>query len=212
MNHVKVKICGITRVEDLRACVEAGADAVGFIIGFPESARNLSLTQAARLSSLAPPFIYRVAVTPIDQPELLHEICKQVGPDALQLHGRGSLDSKDLFKKVKLIRAIRGGEGAVQAAEQACANFDAVILDSLTERGIGGSGIIHDWNIGRKVRDRINPKPLILAGGLTPQNVRKAISKVSPFAVDVSSGVEKTPGRKDHGKVKAFISEAKGVL
>ncbi len=215
MRTVKVKICGITREEDLKMVLDLGADAVGFGVGVPLSPRNISLEKAEKLIKLVSIFVKSVLVmVPLNTDEIL-KACRKLRPDAVQIHGEKVFDVSALREKLPnmvFIRAVNANSiDALEAALEASKSFDAVLLDSLTQGRHGGTGIVHDWNLSKRVNQVIHPKPLILAGGLKPENVKDAICKVKPYAVDVSTGVESSPGIKDPEKVSAFIEEAKGV-
>jgi len=215
MGRVKVKICGITREEDLMTAVEAGADAVGFVVGVSESPRNLTFEKAKRLMRKIPIFVEGVAVTVSNDPNSLIEVYEELKPDALQIHGeklseasviRGSLPD------VRLIKAISAkSDNVVEDAVKASGAFDAILVDSFVNGEYGGTGVVNDWELSKRVRQAVHPKPLILAGGLKPENVKDAILLVQPYAVDVCTGVESRPGIKDPEKVLAFIENAKEV-
>jgi phosphoribosylanthranilate isomerase len=214
MNAVRVKICGITRKEDLNAAVTAGADAVGFVVGVPSSPRKISIDNAASLMNQIPPFVKSVMVTVPASLRELTEICKELNPDAVQIHGETLADInavKTHLSKTILIKAVKANSPQVVGnAEKAARVFDAVILDSFADGKYGGTGVVHNWKVSRIVRQVIHPKPLILAGGLNPENVAEAVQTVEPYAVDVSSGVEQRPGIKDHQKMVEFVEKAKG--
>lgn len=214
MNAVRVKICGITRKEDLNAAVAAGADAVGFVVDVPSSPRNLSIEKAVVLMKQVPPFVKSVMITVPTSLRELTEICEELNPDAVQIHGENLPNVnavKTKLSKTLLIRAVKANSHQVVGnAEKAARVFDAVILDSFTDGKCGGTGVVHDWKVSRIVRQVIHPKPLILAGGLNPENVAEAVQTVEPYAVDVSSGVEQQPGIKDHQKMVQFVERAKG--
>ncbi len=214
MRRVRVKICGITKLEDLHVAVEAGADALGFIVDVPQSPRNLSIDEAKRLMKETPILIKRVAVTVFRDVDQILRIYDELKPDAIQVHG-GSLAGKQMHKilgHIPIIRAINivSREDLKRALIEA-EFFDAILADSHVPGKYGGTGITHDWILSRKLREMIRPKPLILAGGLKPENVREAILLVKPFAVDVSSGVERKPGIKDRDKIISFIKEVRRV-
>ena len=210
MKSVKVKICGITNKDDLLYSISSGADALGFVCGFKDSKRNLDLNKAEELSNLVPPFVYKVVVTPIDDSAFLQKVIDKIEPNALQLYGySGKIPSIDR-KGVKLINAINLDQYSMSANDFS-KHFDAIVLDSISN-GMGGTGITHNWSRSNEIRKIVEPTPLILAGGLTPTNVSDAINIVQPFAVDVSTGVEKEPGKKDHSKIKLFINESKRGL
>ena len=211
MNNIRVKICGITQKEDLEFAVNAGADAVGFVVGVPSSPRNISLRKASNLIKQVSPFVKSVLVTVPQSLEELDDILKMLNPGAIQIHG-AYLDEKvrDKFPNRLLIRAVKANvKDAIIKAEEEAKIFDAILLDSCVEGKYGGTGITHDWRLSRKVKQAIHPKPLILAGGLTPENVADAVQAVEPYAVDVSSGVECQPGIKDHQKILKFVENAK---
>jgi phosphoribosylanthranilate isomerase len=215
MRKVKVKICGITRKEDLSIAVDAGADAVGFVVGVPSSPRNLPLIQAETLIKFVPIFVKSVLVTvPRNLTELL-KTCKQLNPNVIQLHGEMLFNTCNLRKELPSRSFIRGINAnpinAFETAVQTATVFDAVLLDSFVQGKLGGTGFVHDWEMSKRIKHAIYPKPLILAGGLDPNNVRNAVSLVQPYAVDVSSGVELQPGIKNFRKVIEFIENAKDV-
>jgi phosphoribosylanthranilate isomerase len=214
MPRVRVKICGITRKEDLDAAAAAGADAVGFVVGVASSPRNLSLTEAEKLMRQVPPFVKSVLVTVPSTLEELAKTCEKLNPDAVQVHGENLQDVGAVREKLSntlLIGAVKANHsGAVEDAVKAAKMFDAVILDSFVQGKHGGTGVIHDWNVSQQIKQVIHPKSLILAGGLNPENVAEAVRTVEPYAVDVSSGVELQPGVKDKLKMVEFVKNAKG--
>ncbi|MEM2816069.1 MAG: phosphoribosylanthranilate isomerase [Candidatus Bathyarchaeia archaeon] len=216
MMRVKVKICGITRREDLEAACSLGADMVGFIVGIPYSPRNLSLERAKALLRLVPESVKSVLVMAPNNPTQVLEAYKRLKPSVIQLHGSISLDFgflRDKLPDLMLIEALPiVGAETVERAKHTAAFFDGILADSYAAGKHGGTGVTHDWLISRRVRDAIYPKPLILAGGLNPENVEEAIEVVRPYAVDVSTGVESSPGIKDPGKVEAFIKRAKETV
>ncbi|MBO3799503.1 MAG: phosphoribosylanthranilate isomerase [Candidatus Brockarchaeota archaeon] len=208
---VRVKICGITRVEDLEFVVNAGADFVGFVVNVPSSPRNLKHDAAARLISAVPTDVKSVVVTIPKSLEDLNSVI-QLAADYIQLHGEPSLLIRltEEFRGKGIIGAVNARlPNALDLAVEYSKIFDIVLLDSLMDNGSGGSGKTHDWELSRIIRERLQPKPLILAGGLTPENVAAAVRIVKPYAVDVSTGVEARPGIKDPRKVSMFIKRAK---
>jgi phosphoribosylanthranilate isomerase len=211
---VKVKICGITRKEDLDAAAAAGADAVGFVVGVASSPRNLSLKEAERLIRQVPPFVKSVLVTvprSIDD----FETYEKLNPDAIQIHGENLHAAASVRLKIPntlLIGAVNVQlANALDVVSRASRIFDAVLLDSFANGRYGGTGVVHDWELSKRAKQVIHPKPLILAGGLNPENVADAVRTVKPYAVDVSSGVERQPGIKNHQKIIEFIKNAKDV-
>jgi phosphoribosylanthranilate isomerase len=214
MSVVRVKVCGITRKEDLDAAAAAGADALGFVVGVASSPRNLSLTDAEKLMRQVPLFIKSVLVMVPTSLEDLVECCEALNPDAVQIH-RENLqevcDVRDKLPNMLLIGALNMvSSDAVGTAAEAAKAFDAVLLDSFVQGKHGGTGVVHDWNVSKQVKQLVHPKPLILAGGLNPENVAEAVRTVEPYAVDVSSGVEQQPGIKDYHKMVEFVKNARG--
>jgi phosphoribosylanthranilate isomerase len=211
---VRVKICGITRKEDLDAAAAAGADAVGFVVGVVSSPRNLLLTEAERLLRHVPSFMKSVIVT---VPRSIDDFAayEKLNPDAIQIHGENlhSVPSVRLkLPNTLLIGAVNTQRtNDLDVVSRAAKLFDAVLLDSFVDGLYGGTGVVHDWELSKRVKKVIHPKPLILAGGLNPENVAEAVRTVEPYAIDVSSGVERQPGIKDHKKIIEFIKNAKAV-
>jgi len=213
---MRVKICGIMRAQDANAALSEGADALGFVVNSPSSPRNLTFPKARRLMKVVRVFSTRVAVTSVRDSKRVLRICSELKPDALQLHYYTPQLIQLLERKqpaTKLILATPVCDiSSLQRARESSNYSDAILADSPNPTGVGGTGQVHDWRLTAKIRNAIYPHPLILAGGLTPKNVRTAIKQVKPFAVDVSSGVEKTVGIKDHGKIREFVLNAKGPI
>ncbi len=209
---MRVKICGMMRLSDVSAALNEGADAVGFVVESPSSPRNLPLTKAQKLMKVVRMFSTKVAVTSTHDPKRIVVVCSRLKPDALQLHYHTPQLVHMLRKKHPATRLILAtgvrDKLSMKKAKSASRYADAVLADSPNSTGTGGTGIIHDWRLTARIRKGIYPHPLILAGGLTPNNVKTAIETVRPFAVDVSSGVEKTVGIKDHRKIREFIMKA----
>ncbi len=211
---IRIKICGITRDEDLVAAIGAGADAIGFVVGVPTSKRNLSPEKAASLVRQVPVFTSSVLVMVPNTLSDLTEIYDRVRPDILQIHGKGVPKVAEIRQAIPgatLIKGIRSEPGRVLKAAEEAWGFDAVLLDTFIPGKHGGTGITNDWWIGKKIRENIGPERLILAGGLTPINIWEAIQTVRPYAVDVSTGVESSPGIKDHEKIASFIGKVKEI-
>jgi phosphoribosylanthranilate isomerase len=215
LRSVRVKICGITREEDLAFAVAAGADAVGFLVGVPSSPRNLTLEKAKTLLQQVPIFVDSVVVTAPQSIDELAEICEKLKPKAIQIHGKKTFDASEIREKIKnvhLIKTIYVTKDALnEKAIEDLKTFDAVLLDSFTKGQYGGTGKVHDWTLSRQIREAIESIPVILAGGLKPENVKEAILTVQPYAVDVASGVELYPAVKDHKKIRAFVENAKEI-
>jgi phosphoribosylanthranilate isomerase len=205
---VRVKVCGITNREDLEAAVDAGADALGFVVDVPASPRNISLDRARDFVEATPPFVQSVLVSVFDTVDQLETLCSCVAPDAVQVAGTLARDAiGEQLRGIRVIQAIAVND-EVDVLPFA-AHCDAVLTDSCVPGAHGGTGKPHNWNVSRAIRELIAPTPLILAGGLTPGNVRAAIKTVRPYAVDVSSGVEARAGMKDPAKIRAFIEAVK---
>lgn len=214
MRRTKVKICGITNKSDLQSAILAGTDAVGFVVGVIESSRNISIKKALDLINMVPIFVDSVVVTITNDFEQIEEFCRELSPNAIQIHG--DINSSDLFTlkskfpNIIFIKSIGANpKTAQQESISAMKNFNAILLDSIVKGKSGGTGVTHNWDLSLKIKQIIHPIPLILAGGLNSENVKRAIDYVQPFAVDVSSGVEKTPGKKDRKKIFNFIKNAK---
>ncbi len=212
--QVKVKICGNTRKEDVEHAIKSGADAIGFIVGFPSTPRNLDLDKAEQLMKDIPKSIERVVVTNEDDQYLLYKIAEKLPITAIQLisHGSYSQEIREIFPGIQLIKVIHvEPETLIQSVSNFSKDYDTILLDTKTKDIPGGTGLTHDWSLSRKAVTIIHPTPVILAGGLTPNNVEEAVRIVKPYYVDISSGVESTSGIKDHNKVETFIKRAKGV-
>lgn len=206
----RVKICGIMNSDDLALAIEAGADAVGFVVEIEDSRHCISAQRAADLIHKVPVYTKSVAVIhPCDVDDALR-LAELTGADVLQLHS--SLPPSDvafLRSRIcqKLVVAVAADEGGKQAKSYETV-ADAILLDSMVEGRLGGTGRVHDWDKSAGIA-RSLPVPVILAGGLDPENVVQAIEQVRPYAVDVSSGTE-TGGKKDPFKVRAFIEKVRG--
>ncbi|WP_276301997.1 phosphoribosylanthranilate isomerase [Halorussus lipolyticus] len=219
----RVKICGLTSREDLRVAVEAGADAIGLLVDVPvDSPREIDAQRAVELADAAPPFVTTVLVTMPDSPERAVELARAIDPDAVQIHGDlGVGDIAYLTSSVnaQLLKVVDAAEP--ENARRYDDVADALLVDSVDDVGAGGTGETHDWERTTEFAAGLD-SPVVLAGGLTPENVADAVRSVEPFAVDVASGVERsddTPdsseaaspnaGRKDPNAVADFVANAK---
>lgn len=206
MDPVKVKICGITNLEDARAAVEAGADALGFMF-FEQSPRNVSLETAAQIAGSISPFVLKVGVFVNPTPDLVQAAITHCGLNLLQFHGEETSEFCQQFG-VMTMKAFR-----VKDAEslQVISTYrtDAFLLDSFVAGKQGGTGEKFNWDLAVTAKEY--RRPIFLAGGLNADNVRQAIEQVRPFGIDVSSGVELSPGKKDHQKIRDFISAARAA-
>ena len=205
----KIKVCGIMNQSDLAHAVIAGADAVGFVVEIDDSRHSISTGQAADLISQVPIYTKSVAViAPVDVDEAVR-LATQTKADVLQVHG--SLAPKDLAElksrvHQKLIAAVAANKGGKEAMRFGMV-VDAILLDTMVNGKLGGTGFVHDWDLSAEIVRSLKV-PVILAGGLHPGNVAAAIEKVRPYAVDVSSGLE-TDGKKDPQKILSFIREVR---
>jgi phosphoribosylanthranilate isomerase len=204
----------MTGIDDARAAVEAGADAVGCLVGLDYDAPDRVEPEAARtIFAAMPPFITRVLVTHRTTVGDVVALARATGAAAAQLHGDFPLASIPELRRalpymgiVKCVHVV--DEASIDEALRAAEAADAVLLDSRTADRIGGTGRVHDWSISARIVAR-SPKPVILAGGLTPENVREAIERVAPWGVDVNSGVRRPDGRKSQARIAAFVAAAK---
>ncbi|MCL4819711.1 MAG: indole-3-glycerol phosphate synthase TrpC [Vicinamibacteria bacterium] len=204
---VSVKVCGITCVEDGIAAVEAGAAAVGFVL-WPQSPRAVTPEQARRIGAALPPFVTRVGVFVDTPPEAVDRIAAEAGLDVVQLHGDEPVASVHEHAR-RVIKALRVGPGFDPAVARRFDDAGAAILLDTGGRALpGGTGESFDWGMARALRPFV--RQLVLAGGLHAGNVAAAIAETRPDAVDVSSGVEAAPGRKDPAKMKAFVAAVRG--
>ena len=199
---VRVKICGITNGEDALAAVKWGADALGFV--FAPSPRQVTRQQVVNIVAELPPFVCKVGVFVDSELQEIKETMRACNLNLAQLHGSESPDfCQALFPGV--IKSFRvKDESILDLLPRYKAS--AYLLDSYHAALKGGTGQSFDWGIAKKAA---RYGLIILSGGLTPENVRQAIAQVQPYAVDVSSGVENQPGRKDHDKLRAFLEAAK---
>lgn len=205
MSVVRSKICGITRVEDALAAVAAGADAIGLVF-YARSPRAVTVEQARQIVAALPPFVTTVGLfVDIERAEL-QQILADVPLDLLQFHGDESLAQCEGHGRpyIKALRVKPGDDLVALMAQYPSAS--GILLDTYVEGVPGGTGLAFDWSLVPQAL----PKPVILAGGLTPENVAAAIAAVKPYAVDVSGGVEASKGIKDADKVRAFIREVRG--
>lgn len=204
----RVKVCGLTRASDVRAAVDASADAVGTIVDVPvDTPRAVSADDARSLLDPVPPFVTAVLVTMSDSPRDVARLVDTVGPDAVQLHA-ATPDVVTGVRERTGLPVVAGVDATAPAAARDCAAVaDAVLLDSVDEDGGGGTGRTQDWSRTAEVAATLDA-PVVLAGGLTPANVAAAVRTVDPFAVDVASGVEASGGVKDHAALEAFVRAA----
>ena len=198
MNRVKIKICGLTRTEDVEAAIKAGAGAVGFV--FTASPRRISIDIAKRLSSYVPQDVLSVGLFLDQDRSEIEQVIAAVHLDLLQFHGCETEQECSVFNMPWLKAVAMENAESLMQAERDFPGAEGLLLDSHSKGQRGGSGKLFDWSLSRPV-----DKPVWLAGGLNPDNVGEAIRAVRPFAVDVSSGVETQPGIKSATRLNDFV-------
>ncbi|MEO6803338.1 MAG: phosphoribosylanthranilate isomerase [Granulicella sp.] len=218
-----IKICGNTNLEDAQAAAELGADAVGFV--FAPSVRRVTAKDVARITPHLPENLERVGVFDSRYADEIAAAVREAGLNAVQLHGEWQPVlverlNKTFEGRLKIIQTVHwqvDAEGSTPAAVrqqlramEAAAGFDRILIDSKVGQATGGTGVTFDWAAARTVvRDGAGRLKMIVAGGLRPENVAEAIRELNPWGVDVSSGVERAPGRKDAAKLATFIGNAR---
>ena len=205
-----VKICGMTNREDAIAAAEAGADAVGFVL-VPTSPRSVSRREVEEILRFIPPTVLTVGVVANEDPDFLKGLVRVCSLGALQLHGQEPPEQMLRLKRelsgVEIIKAIRVRDADSLKEIPAYKGVDAVLLDTYDPHRLGGTGQPFDWSLAARAKEF--EIPLIVAGGLTAGNVREVTRQVAPHGVDVSSGVEVSPGKKDFTLIRQFVLKAK---
>ena len=201
MTRTRIKFCGITRVEDALAAAALGVDAIGLVLT-PRSKRCLAPARAREIRAVLPPFITVVTLFNDDEPAFVAAAIAAVAPDLVQFHGSESAPDCVRYGRPYLKSIAMGGAVDLQAMVGAHPQAVGFLLDSHAAGGQGGSGRTFDWSLV----PRDFPRPLVLAGGLTPENVGAAIHAVQPYAVDLASGIEAAPGVKDADKMRRFVA------
>ncbi len=214
-----VKICGITNESDLNMVLSCEPNAVGFIVDVPvDTPRKIDAKKAKKLVKKVPILITSVLVMMPEKPEEAINKVNEIQPDVLQIHSDLSVE---VLKEIKeavptpIIKTIgvdknSKAKAVINRILSIKDTVDAILLDTKTDQKVGGSGITHNWNISAKIVENTSI-PIILAGGLTPENVASAVSIVNPFAVDTASGVESCQGKKDVKKLDSFLQNVKRV-
>lgn len=202
MNRTRIKICGITRQQDADSAIAAGADSLGFVFYAP-SPRNIAVESAAEIIPRLPAFVTSTALFVNESAETVREVIARTQVDLLQFHGDESPEYCAQFDR-PYMKALRMKPGIDVVAEcERFADAVAILLDAYRPGVPGGTGESFDWDM---IPEDL-PKPLVLAGGLTPENICTAVREVRPFAVDVSGGVEASKGIKDKDKIEKFTQE-----
>jgi len=201
---LRIKVCGITRLEDAVAAAECGADALGFVF-YRKSPRFIEPEDAAAIIGKLPPFVVPVALFVNEDEKKVSEITSMTGINVIQFHGDETPDYLSRFHE-RVIRAVRI-KAETPLDSLAGLDVSAILFDAYSAAAYGGTGATFDWGLVGNFR---GSSRIILAGGLTPENVGAAVRSVGPYAVDVSSGVESSPGIKDRKKMKLFITNARG--
>ena len=205
MAITRVKICGMTNLEDAQCAVAAGADALGFVF-YKKSPRYVHPEKVQQIVSALPPFVTTVGLFVNADPDTIIQTMRITGLSTIQLHGDESPEDccLDPYPVIKAVR-VKGADSLTGVENY---HVSALLLDAWNDQQYGGTGESFDWQLAKKMTGCL---PIILAGGLTPDNVAQAIEVVNPYAVDVSSGVEESPGCKDHNKIREFIKKVKAV-
>jgi len=202
-----VKICGITSVQALDAVISTEADAIGFVIGVPDSPRNLSLYKARELRKRVPDGVKSIIVMVPDSLKEVLDAIHYIEPDMIQLHN-SNFDTSPI--EIPIIKSLNQ-RTCLFEARQLASTCDLLLLDSYHDKLYGGTGQLQDLRYSKIIIQRLKPQQVILAGGLTPGNVSEVIKHTEPYGVDVSSGVESSPGIKDAKKICDFVKKVKGI-
>ncbi len=223
--RVKVKVCGITTLEDLELCVRCGADALGFLVRREQQAlgppgHRLDLLTASRLVAAVPPYVATVLLIHVSTSDGMAELCDRIKPSTIQIQTELSEPAlasvKQQFPHIVFVKTVHvypessvDEVVSVTARHLANGTIDAINLDSRKSKAstqTGGTRFTHDWNVSSSVVKRFGSVPFILAGGLTHENVRRAVETVRPYAVDVMTGVEEQRGIKSKEKLRSFFA------
>lgn len=203
----RAKVCGLTNEADVDAAVDAGADALGFIVDVDvDTPREITPAKAEALIESVPPFVTTTLVTMPDSAAQAVTLAELVGADAIQTHG---LPPEDIAVVIADFHGAVVPAVSTDEVEEYANVGHALLVDTPSDGGGGGTGETHDWGATRAATAEVD-RPVVLAGGLTPENVTDAIAAVDPYAVDVASGVEQEGGVKDHDAVRAFVNRARG--
>jgi len=213
---VRIKICGITSVEEARLVEQNGADALGVLVGQEHASEDfVSPAKALEIVQQLPPFLVTVWITHLENTDEIMEMAHAIPCPVVQLHSDLSPETLGHLRQLLFPRKIIGkvsveGKEAIQRAKEIEKTVDAILIDSIDRKNdrVGGTGKVHDWDISHRIVQEVNV-PVILAGGLTPDNVQDAIRKVKPWGVDVNSGVDGKNGKKEKALVRRFVENAR---
>jgi phosphoribosylanthranilate isomerase len=210
MNRVRIKICGIKREDDALDAIHAGVDALGFVF-VPGTPRHVEIAAARRIIDRLPPFVSRVGLFVDADADAIAEVLEATGIDTVQLHGEETPEFSARWRgRAKVMKAFRmRGPETLDALEPYRGAVDAWLLDAHVPGVAGGTGARFDWDLA--VEASCRGVPIVLAGGLRADNVAEAVARVRPYAVDVSSGVESAPGRKDASKMRALVKAVRAA-
>lgn len=216
--YTRVQVAGVSSLEEATFLVDHGVDALGFTLRLPSGVHDgLTEDLARRLIAALPPFVARVLITYIDNPGEAIDLCRFLGVDVLQLHGPFPEREIDRIRvalpHLKVLRAVHVVDAtAIDEAQRVARRVDALILDTYDPQTgrHGATGKVHDWQLSRQIVASV-ARPVILAGGLTAENVRQAIATVRPWAVDVHTGVEDADGTRNFTRMRRFLAAVKGA-
>lgn len=213
---MRVKICGVKRVEDMRSAAAAGADAIGLLVGQRHPSGDfISVERAAQIAAACPPFVTPVVVTHVEDVGEIHALASSVGVSTIQVHSDLAPEGLRALKGLGRYRLLKTyhvtGQESLAYGEAYRGIADGFVLDSMNKATgqVGGTGLTHDWALSRAIVERYPDIPVILAGGLTPENVDAAVAQVRPYGVDVNSGTKDADGWKDKGRCEAFVRAAR---
>ncbi len=213
---VRIKICGVRRVEDMRLAAAAGADAIGLLVGQRHPSGDfITVEAAASIAAACPPFVTPVMVTHVEDLVEIHAMAQAIGVSTIQVHsdlapeGMRSLKALGRYRLLKAYHVT--GPESVAYGEAYRGLADGFVLDSMNKATgqVGGTGLTHDWSLSRAIVERYREVPVILAGGLKPENVAAAVAQVRPYGVDVNSGTKGADGWKSRERCEAFVREAR---
>ncbi|HEV2214879.1 MAG TPA: phosphoribosylanthranilate isomerase [Terracidiphilus sp.] len=212
-----IKICGNTSLADAQLAAEAGADALGFV--FAPSPRHVTVDQVKAITPHLPEHVEKIGVFVDESLSAIEEAVRACGLTGVQIHGEAGPQAPGRLKErfgpsLRVLRVVHFGPEAARQTAAFAQNplVDALLIDSRTATAVGGTGITFDWQAARETLFGSAPTRMVVAGGLTPANVAEAIRTLRPWGVDVVSGVEAEPGRKDPAKVRAFVEQARQTV